>query len=191
MFDWNHVRGHQPIGSGGITLRGDAVQSFEANTVDIPLDGVAGVSGYVKVKFTWHPQLLAHKKAQTTVMSNTRTYLHNDLNLEASGPLQRVETNESSHQTVGTLSPSVSAGRQSLETSSLVSYDDSVSIAPSSFGVSDATGRAGIVTVTLVEARGLRGVDKSGTSDPFVRVKVGKHQVYKTKVKPKTLAPEW
>lgn len=160
--------------------------------MDIPLDGVAGVSGFVRVKFTWHPQLLAHKKVQTTVMSSNKTYLYDDINLEASGPLQSAVDDA----LISPTSPSVSGGRPSFEnTSSVVSNDDTISMAPSSIAdtnvLSDATGRAGIVNITLVEARGLRGVDKSGTSDPFVRVKVGKRQVYKTKVIHKTLLPEW
>lgn len=92
------------------------------------------------------------------------------------------------------LSPgSPSAGRQSFETSSI--YDDNASIATSSIAdlgeLSDTTGKPGIITVTLLEARGLRGVDKSGTSDPYVRVKGVKGQIYKTKVIFKSLTPEW
>ncbi|CEP18998.1 hypothetical protein [Parasitella parasitica] len=200
VFDWNQVQGHQPIGSGGITLRGDAVESFRARMVDIPLDGVAGVSGSVQVKFTWHPQLLVNKKTQTSVLGTTRTYLHNDVNLEASGPLPR--NSLSSHSMARTSTDSRhshatadSLGRSSYEDQSRISFDDNASLAPSTIAdtsaLSNATGRAGIVSIDILEARGLRGVDKSGTSDPFVRVNVGKNQVYKTKVIPKTLAPEW
>lgn len=180
-------------------MRGDAVESFRARMVDIPLDGVAGVSGSVQVRFTWHPQLLVNKKTQTSVLGTTRTYLHNDVNLEASGPLPR--NSLSSHSMARTSTDSrqshvtESVGRSSYENQSRISLDDNASLAPSTIAdtsaLSDATGRAGIVSVNILEARGLRGVDKSGTSDPFVRVKVGKSQIYKTKVIPKTLAPEW
>ncbi|KAI8367199.1 C2 domain-containing protein [Choanephora cucurbitarum] len=198
VFDWNHVKGHQPIGSGGITLRGDAVESFLSRMVDIPLDGVAGVSGSVQVKFTWHPRLSVNKRTPTSVLGANQTYVHDDVNLEVSGPLlenpgwsnsnmERIssESGESHDQR--------SYGRQSFE--SFQMHDDSASLEASTIAdtrtLSDATGRAGIVTITLIEARGLRGVDKSGTSDPFVRVNVGKEQVFKTKYIPKTLNPEW
>ncbi|KAG2236778.1 hypothetical protein INT48_006962 [Thamnidium elegans] len=197
VFDWNHVKGHEPIGSGGITLRGDAVESFKTRLVDIPLDGVAGVSGSVQVKFKWHPQLLKTKKTQTSVLGTTRTYARDDVNLEASGPLVRDShdmqrlSSESYHrsQISDTIGSRLSMG-------SHISFEDNISLAPSSIlqdtsVMSDATGKAGFVTITLLEARGLRGVDKSGTSDPFVRVRVGKQQIYKTAVIPKTLDPEW
>lgn len=200
VFDWNHVKGDQPIGSGGITLRGDAVESFKPRMVDIPLDGVSGVSGSVQVKFTWHPQLLKTKKTHTSVLATTRTYAHDDVNLEASGPLVR-STNQydmARHSSESYHESQLSdphGSRMSVE-SSRASYEDTVSIAPSSIlqdvnTMSNATGQAGSVTITLIEARGLRGVDKSGTSDPYVRVKVGKDQIYKTQVIPKTLDPEW
>lgn len=200
MFDWNHVKGDQPIGSGGITLRGDAVESFKARMVDIPLDGVAGVSGSVQVKFTWHPQLLKTKKTQTSVLGTTRTYAHDDVNLEASGPLVRNSqqydmARKSSESHHGSQLSDPYGSRLSVG-SSRVSYEDTVSITPSSIlqdtnAISDATGQAGSVIITLLEARGLRGVDKNGTSDPYVRVKAGRYQIYKTQVIPKTLDPEW
>lgn len=61
-------------GSGGITLRGDMVDSYAAKDVNIPLDGVAGVSGSVRVRLLWQPQLLVKRKTQTAILSTTRTY---------------------------------------------------------------------------------------------------------------------
>jgi hypothetical protein len=185
------VKGHRPIGSGGFTLRGDAVESFKARLVDVPLDGVEGVSGSVQIRLTWHPQLLINKKTQTSVLGTTRTYAHNDVNLEASGPLLR----DAESSRISSDSQRESYGRPSLESDSRFSLDDSVSIAPSSFidedQVSETTGRDGTVMITILEARGLRGVDKSGTSDPFVRVRHGRSDIYKTRYISKTLAPEW
>ncbi|KAI8364384.1 C2 domain-containing protein [Blakeslea trispora] len=200
VFDWNHVKGHQPIGSGGITLRGDAVESFQTRMVDIPLDGVAGVSGSVQVNFTWHPRLLINKKTQTSVLGANRTYIHDDVNLEASGPLLNNSGSQWTSSGMERISSESgeshdhrSLGRQSFE--SHQTHDETASFETSTMAdtrtLSDATGRAGIVTITLLEARGLRGVDKSGTSDPFVRVNVGRDQIYKTKYIAKTLAPEW
>jgi hypothetical protein len=169
--------------------------------VDIPLDGVSGVSGSVQVRFTWQPQLLAHRKTQTSVLGTRKTYLQTDVNLEASGPLQRKPTRQTRSRssttestTVSPLSPlSPASARQSFEATSI--NDDTASVAASSIldvgELSDATGQPGVVKITLIEARGLRGVDKNGTSDPYVRVKVAKGQIYKTKVCSKNLTPEW
>ncbi|KAI9281499.1 C2 domain-containing protein [Sporodiniella umbellata] len=186
VFDWNHVKGHQPIGSGGITVRGDAVESFASRIVKIPLDGVSGVSGYVQIRFNWHPQLLVSKKTQTSVLGSTRTYAHSDANnMEVSGPLLQ--------------SPVLSSRGTSLDIeSSRFSLDDNSSLAPStwnenaSLDTSNATGQDGFLEIILLEARGLRGVDKSGTSDPFVRVRKDRgSEIYKTRYISKTLSPEW
>ncbi|KAI7902614.1 C2 domain-containing protein [Cokeromyces recurvatus] len=189
VFDWNHVQGHQPIGSGGITLRGDGVESFKARMVDIPLDGVAGVSGSVQVRFIWHPQLLVNKKNQTSVLSATRTYVHDDVNLEASGPLPRASTSSqysmtrSSNDSLRNVIPN---SRQSLDTAHRNSLDDAISLAPSSIvdtrTLSDATGRKGVIMITLLEARGLRGVDKSGSEPIVFDFKVKDHNRIKSAV---------
>ncbi|ORX82449.1 hypothetical protein K493DRAFT_342190 [Basidiobolus meristosporus CBS 931.73] len=47
----------------------------------------------------------------------------------------------------------------------------------------------GLVTVRILKAQGLRAADSSGTSDPFVLVKLNKDKVHKTKVIKKTLSP--
>ncbi|KAI9485598.1 MAG: C2 domain-containing protein [Benjaminiella poitrasii] len=189
VFDWNHVKGHEPIGSGGITLRGDGVESFKVRNVDIPLDGVAGVSGSVQVQFTWHPQLLVNKKNQTSVLGATRTYVHNDVNLEASGPLPRLSTSSQysiARSSTESTRSHVPDSRQSLESTHQSNFDDTASLAPSSIvdvrALSEATGRSGVVSITLLEARGLRGVDKSG-SEPFLfDFKVKDHNKIKSSV---------
>lgn len=52
-------------------------------------------------------------------------------------------------------------------------------------------GREGTVNVTLVGARELAAMDKGGTSDPYVRVRLGSKVVHKTRTVKKTLQPEW
>lgn len=47
------------------------------------------------------------------------------------------------------------------------------------------------VQVALIEARGLKAMDRGGTSDPYCRVRVGGKVVYKTNYLKKTLTPEW
>ncbi|GAN04893.1 tricalbin [Mucor ambiguus] len=72
VFDWNQVSGDVPLGSGGISVRGDTVESFSAHDVDIPLDGQAGDTGTVRVRLKWEPQLLLRRKMHTTFMGTTR-----------------------------------------------------------------------------------------------------------------------
>ncbi|KAI8376305.1 C2 domain-containing protein [Radiomyces spectabilis] len=54
-----------------------------------------------------------------------------------------------------------------------------------------SAGRDGTIHVTLSSARNLKAMDRSGTSDPYVRVRIGNKVVYKTKHIKKTLTPEW
>lgn len=55
----------------------------------------------------------------------------------------------------------------------------------------EIVGESGTLTIHIIEADGLAGVDKSGTSDPYVKVRVGANNVLKTKVKKENLAPTW
>ncbi|KAI9313877.1 C2 domain-containing protein [Dichotomocladium elegans] len=232
VFDWNKFSGDVPLGSGGISLRGDFVESFVAKNVNIPLDGVAGVDGYVQVRLLWKPQLLIRKKTHTSVLGDQRTYTNMGLSntscdlsstsrsssfflppskssssiSKAAGALplsfpslesitrpsppalststsRWIPTSNASRPRSDSQSSSVFEQRTSIE----MSNDDTLSQPETSA----ATGLNGSVTITLIEARSLVGVDKGGTSDPFARVIIGKKQVYKTKHMKKTLAPLW
>lgn len=50
--------------------------------------------------------------------------------------------------------------------------------------------RSGVVTIILIEGKGLVAMDDNGLSDPYIRFQLGKER-YKTKTKPKTLNPKW
>ncbi|KAI8374245.1 uncharacterized protein BYT42DRAFT_575688 [Radiomyces spectabilis] len=208
VFDWNQFKNHDPIGSGGVTIRGDAVESFGTREVNIPLDGVAGVSGSVRVRFKWQPQLLASKKTQTSVLATKRVYTNDvitssaiDSNLSLSPTRSTFASRSNVSNRYDSDNASAGAERVSFDGGEFTaprSSMDASSIAPSvaaslddAAHVSSSIGRDGTVNIWLLEAKGIRGVDKSGTSDPYVRVRVGKQQVYKTKVIKKTLLPVW
>ncbi|KAI9493901.1 C2 domain-containing protein [Zychaea mexicana] len=151
VFDWNQFLGDTPLGSGGISIRGDFVESFVAKQVRIPLDGVAGVSGHVRVRFLWQPQLLIRKKTHTSILGTTTVNMN-------------TSTNSSSNM----LSPTSAATMRPSPTSasSIVSMQDRRSIDTMSInedalatqqGDGTATGMDGTATVQLIEARNLRG----------------------------------
>ena len=50
--------------------------------------------------------------------------------------------------------------------------------------------RKGTIKVHVKRAHGLKAADKNGLADPYVEMNIGK-KVHKTKVKEKTLEPEW
>ncbi|KAI8064721.1 C2 domain-containing protein [Gongronella butleri] len=200
VFDWNHVKGHYPIGSGGITLRGDNVESFSVKDMEIPLDGVSGVSGSVFVRFLWHPRLLANKKTYTSAaLGDSQAYAGPAQHLE---PASRLSIDSTSRLSVDsrssspnlpedTMSDDQNALSRTTSRGSMPAPESVLSLDQAAMLISDTSGGHGIVTVKIVEARGLRGVDSSGTSDPFVRVRVGSNEVYKTRVVKKNLRPEW
>ncbi|ORY88542.1 C2 domain-containing protein [Syncephalastrum racemosum] len=82
--------------------------------------------------------------------------------------------------------PSQSSTINSEHRTSVDSTQPRSSTATEGNGAGQAT-----VNVTLVGARNLKAMDKSGTSDPYVRVRVGSKVLLKTKHIKKTLAPEW
>ncbi|KAG0048154.1 hypothetical protein BGZ83_006833 [Gryganskiella cystojenkinii] len=53
------------------------------------------------------------------------------------------------------------------------------------------SGEPGTLTIHVLEADGLLGVDKNGMSDPYVKVRVNGQTVLKTKTKKETLSPSW
>ncbi|CAG8444217.1 9112_t:CDS:10 [Funneliformis mosseae] len=52
-------------------------------------------------------------------------------------------------------------------------------------------GEAVILTLHIIEAKDLIAADSGGTSDPYVRVKFNKKDIFKTAIKKKTLTPTW
>ncbi|KAK2462016.1 hypothetical protein APHAL10511_006479 [Amanita phalloides] len=49
----------------------------------------------------------------------------------------------------------------------------------------------GLLRVTLIDGQDIRGVDRSGKSDPFAVFTLNGRKVYKSQVKKETLSPEW
>ncbi|KAI8391474.1 C2 domain-containing protein [Radiomyces spectabilis] len=191
VFDWNQFQGDESLGSGGISLASEFIESFVARDVQIPLAGPPDVTGTVRVRFLWQPQLLAKRKTHTSVLSSTTRMLTGVMGLT------------SSHTTsVFDLPPTISPARSisnraganasaHSRTPSLAVTDTSLRSQEHEITASETGNAGGVVKVTLMEARGLRGVDKSGTSDPYVRVTVDQQPVFKSKVIKKSLTPVW
>ena len=59
------------------------------------------------------------------------------------------------------------------------------------FDNGEIVGEPGNLTIHVIEATNLAGVDKSGLSDPYVKVSYGSKTVLKTKVKKENLSPSW
>jgi len=49
----------------------------------------------------------------------------------------------------------------------------------------------GILRVDLIDGHDIRGVDRSGKSDPFAVFCLNEQKVFKSNTKKKTITPEW
>ncbi|KAJ2964405.1 hypothetical protein NQZ79_g602 [Umbelopsis isabellina] len=76
------------------------------------------------------------------------------------------------------------------DTSSLASINSPVK-SRSTASLDRASGEDGTLVITVVAARGLKAMDRGGTSDPYARIRIGKNVVGKTKHIKKTLEPQW
>ncbi|KAJ1638917.1 hypothetical protein T492DRAFT_165393 [Pavlovales sp. CCMP2436] len=90
--------------------------------------------------------------------------------------------------------PPVAASRSLAEAAALgddTTAAPTVSAATQRARASVALDRVGELSVRLRYARGLRGANKDGSSDPYARVLVAGQRPLKTKVAKKTLSPDW
>lgn len=97
-------------------------------------------------------------------------------------PLEREMTNSSDVVPV----PSQSTTNNVTDASSVLSTSPSNSTKQRSMGEDEST-----YQVVLMEARGLKAMDRGNTSDPYCRVRVGNKVVFKTRHIKKTLTPDW
>lgn len=168
VFDWNQIAGDVPLGSGGITIRGDMVESFSAHECEIPLDGQAGDTGSVRVRLKWEPQLLLRKKMSTTFMGTARktTTKLGTTAFNWSQPVKNTST---------------STSMQAAAPQPIVESE-----APKKEIVKPVQGK---ITVHVLEARGLKG--DAEKLNPIVYLYIGKDQKHKTKKIKKSTTPTW
>ncbi|CAO3598044.1 unnamed protein product [Absidia cylindrospora] len=244
VFDWNQFQGDAPLGSGGVSIRNEYVESFVAREVKIPLDGVAGVSGFVRVRFLWQPQLLTTRKTHTSMLTTMRTMTYGGKSPTSSGsnafglgkspslssqlsashmpplppsrvtPLssnstprkensidsqfvnqqqqqQQEQQQQQSQQQQQQQPQTHMTHSRNISRSSQQSHNSNIESIHSRSLATPSISSHGTVTVHIIGARGLPGVDKNGTSDPFIQVRLHHHNLYKTKTIKKSLDPEW
>ncbi|KAI8643675.1 C2 domain-containing protein [Parasitella parasitica] len=210
VFDWNQISGDVPLGSGGITIRGDTVESFSARNVDIPLDGQAGDTGSVHVRLKWEPQLLLRRKTHTTFMGTTR---------RMTTKMGTTAFNWSQPPKITSSSPTKSNSAQSglsglLDSTSLTSLATTAPFNINEAGETHQQQRneeedaikshsaaapvdhdfvvktsQGTVHIQILEARNLKG--DSEKINPVAIVHLGSKQLLKTKKLKKTCNPFW
>lgn len=146
------------------------VESFSTHECDIPLDGQAGDTGSVRVRFKWEPQLLLRKKMHTSIMGTTR---------RMTTKLGTTAFNWSQPPKETSRSTSIQSKMSSL----LNNITEESTSKPSSVK------GGGRMSVEIVEARGLRG--EQDKLNPVAYVFLDKEQILKTRKVKKTTIPQW
>ncbi|KAF9160081.1 hypothetical protein DFQ26_005899 [Actinomortierella ambigua] len=130
--------------------------------------------------------------SQSTIENTSSPALNASPKLQDTPPSSAVPQPETPTQSTLGASPSqgslLSASASPLPRTSVGSIRSRSSMV---FDSNDIVGEPGTLTVQIIEADGLQGVDKSGLSDPYVRVKMGAKGLFKTKVKKENLHPVW
>lgn len=210
MFDWNQISGDVPLGSGGISIRGDTVESFSARVVDIPLDGQASDTGTVRVRLKWEPQLLLRRKTHTTFMGTTRrmttkmgttafnfsqppkntTSKSNSIQSKLSGLLDSTSSTSSTTKPSSTIHEVQESEQEPYKQQQPIISERSVK-QPSQQAEHDFVVKPseGTVHIQVLEARNLKG--DGDKINPVAIVHVGSKQLLKTKKAKKTSNPVW
>lgn len=213
IFDWNKIESSTKLGVGKLDL--SDLPTFEKANRRVQLcdSKTNKPAGFVNLSLLFSPKLLPKKRLTTgTIAGATRTltnigtgiggtvvaggdsFLRTGAGFVSSGAsavgsgfgllkrkdkddkLKNDESPTKENETF--LSPS-SAENGTRE------------IRPSTYSASETTGEPGILTLHLIEAKDLIANDRGGTSDPYVRVRINKKEIYKTQHIKKTLTPRW
>ncbi|KAG0019486.1 hypothetical protein BGZ80_005755 [Entomortierella chlamydospora] len=195
VFDWNQLSAAKSLGVASIDLKN--IQLVLPNDFLIPLQNKRS-QGEVQLRLKFIPEFLSSNKAKTGFGS---TFLVGGVNMVAHGG-QAVgqgaldvtgAVGKGAFKAVGTVGKGVFGGLSAGASAVGLKRSEKPSPHPSSVDVQHptTTGVSGNLTLHVIEADGLLGVDKSGLSDPYVKVTAGGQNVLKTKVKKETLTPNW
>ncbi|KAI8992390.1 hypothetical protein BDB01DRAFT_882480 [Pilobolus umbonatus] len=176
VFDWNQLSGDVPLGSGGLSLRNEMIESFVAQDYTIPLGGGDPETGSVNLRLKWEPRLLARQRTSSTFLSGSKR-ASSKLGMTAFNWGQPLERKESGDSLISKITGDSAVASES---------NDRMSTGMSDAGV-PVNYRKGIVRITIIEARGLQDINMN----PMVLVNLGGKQILKTKKTKKTTTPQW
>ncbi|RCI05087.1 hypothetical protein CU098_011999 [Rhizopus stolonifer] len=213
IFDWDQIGQNELLAQGPIPIV--SLESFTAQELEVPLEG-----GLIRLRLKWEPQLLARKREGTSLLGSTTKLLSTGTGLAgdvvglgagAGNKMIYGGTKVIGGGTklvggaigggVGALGRGFSkfhgkkGGEDHLDSEeqeqhapSLLSSNESTTRPKSIFEDKD---RVATIKVTVIEARNLKGMNRDKTSDPYCRVRLGKHSIHKTKHIKKNCNPQW
>ncbi|CAG8454346.1 2027_t:CDS:10 [Ambispora leptoticha] len=176
VFDWNAMHSHERLGGGTIDL--SILEPFEGREISYPLDG--GDKGSIRVVLLFKPGFITHKRNSMSTFSRALTSF--------AIPGTAVGDNLtrggiSVVNAVGNGADLVGSGAKFIGTGfGLGGNNDNKDEKKQPVEI-------GVLNVTLKSAENLRGVDRSGTSDPYVQFTHNGEKLYKSKTIKKNCNP--
>ncbi|KAI9319764.1 C2 domain-containing protein [Dichotomocladium elegans] len=165
MYDWDQIGKDRLLCRCQVAFGSDELESFAARNMTVAMEKEGNAENAkettIKLRLLWQPQLLARKKTSTTLLLSQTTRIF------TSAPGALFDVGKTAIKRIGT------SGSIELPNASSPHHE------PVTF------------QVTLVEAKGLKAMDRGGTSDPYVRFSINNMTVYKSKTIKKTVQPEW
>jgi len=194
VFDWNQFSEKISLGTAEIPLGDDNVLCFKAVEKSYPLTGPNG-KGSITVRLLFQPELLQRKRTTTAIESVAKKVAGVPMGVVGGGAKALEVGVGGGVKALGMGMDGIGSGLKA--TGSLLGLGSNKNSEKSSLppppNSSDAGGvqLRGELKVTLIEAKGLKAVDRGATSDPYVKVRQGKNDIFKTATIKKNLNPQW
>ncbi|CAG8554094.1 17567_t:CDS:10 [Acaulospora morrowiae] len=216
VYDWNQVGSSKKLAHGRLDL--SELKSFEGAERKVPLtnneDG--SKAGSVNLYLRFEPQLVNKKRLPTgTFAGATKTItgigtgvlsggesvvkggvgiVGSGVNLVGSGASSVVgaveeEKIEPATRSINTNTIETAQEKPPSVENNGVARNSTYNVSESS--VAESASESGSLRLSIIEAKDLIAADSGGTSDPYVKVKLNKKEIYKTQIIKKTLNPKW
>ncbi|KAF9136926.1 hypothetical protein BG015_002947 [Linnemannia schmuckeri] len=205
VLDWNQISTAKSLGQGAIDLRN--LQLVLPNEFKLPLQNKNN-QGEVQLRLKFMPEFLSSHKRKSGFGA---TFLGEGVGMVGHAGMAGIgavgqvgqgavrgvgAVGQGAVKGVGAVGKGVFGGLSAGASAVGLGHKKKNSVASIAAPAVTATapgdpGTTGRLTIHVIEAENLMGVDKSGLSDPYVKVRVNSKEVLKTKVKKETLSPNW
>ncbi|KAH7038720.1 C2 domain-containing protein [Linnemannia elongata] len=205
VLDWNQLATAKSLGQGAIDLRN--LQLVLPNEFKVPLQNKAN-QGEVQLRLKFMPEFLSTNKRKSGFGA---TFLGEGVGMVGQAGIAGVgvvgqagqgaikgvgAVSQGAAKGVGAVGKGVFGGLSAGASAIGLGHKRKDSIptsatAPAVTATAPGSGTVGRLNIQVIEADHLMGVDKSGLSDPYVKVRVNSKEVLKTRVKKETLSPNW
>ncbi|KAG4085383.1 hypothetical protein H8356DRAFT_1088025 [Neocallimastix lanati (nom. inval.)] len=185
VYDWNKVQKDELIGQGVVPLYSIYDKEKVSKTISIYNHNKKGdieseEAGTLDLDFEFIPSL--HNKRMRNRIGNNNAALK-----LAGGVAGGVASG------VGSVAGGVASGVGSVAGGVVGGVASGVGSVARGIGLKKSNKSTGgsTIKIKIIKAEGLKAVDSSGTSDPYVKIEYQKKAIYKTKIIKKNTSPVW